>query len=142
MQAEVDVVYMDFKKAFDSVSHDGLLQEIYAAGITGKLRFWLQSYLKHRFQYVRIGASNSTLCKVLLGVPQCSVLGPLLFVIFIDDLPHCIHSANPFIFANDTKCLMAIKSTSDSDKLQHDINDISIWSQTSSLPFNESKFVH
>ena len=85
---------------------------------------------------------NLTLCKVLSGVPQGSVLGPLLFVIFIDDLPHCIHSATPFIFADDTKCLLAIKSTSDNDKLQHDINDISIWSQTSSLPFNESKFVH
>ena len=73
-----------------------------------------------------------------LGVPQGSVLGPLLFVIFIDDLPHCGHSATPFIFADDTKCLLAVKSTSDSDKLQHDINDISIWSQTSSLPFNRS----
>ena len=104
--------------------------------------FWLQSYLKHRFQCVRIGASNSTLCKVLSGVPQGNVLGPLLFVIFIDDLPHCIHSATPFIFADDTKCLLAIKSTNDSDKLQHDIDDISIWSQTFRLLFNESKFVH
>ena len=100
------------------------------------------SYLKHRYQSVRIGASNSTLCKLLSDVPQGSVLGPLLFVIFIDDFPHCIHSATAFIFADDTKCLLAIKSTSDSDKLQHDINDISIWSQTSYLPFNESKFVH
>ena len=62
-----------------------------------------------------------------------------LFVIFIDDLPRCTHSATPFIFADDTKCLLAIKSTSDSDKLQHDTNDISIWSHNSSLPF---KFVH
>ena len=69
MQAEVDVVYMDFKKAFDSVSLDGLLQKFYAAGITGELWFWLQSYLKHRFQCVSIGASNSTLYKVLSGVP-------------------------------------------------------------------------
>ena len=88
------------------------------------------SYLKHCSQCVRIGASNLTLCKVLSDVPQASVLGPLLFVIFIDDLPHCTHSAPPFILADDTK-LLAIKSTSDSDKLQHDINDISIWSQAS-----------
>ena len=59
MQAEADVVYMDFRKAFDSVSHDGLLQKLHAAGITGKLWSWLQSYLKHRSQCVRIGASNS-----------------------------------------------------------------------------------
>ena len=125
MPAEVDVVYMDFKKAFDSVSHDSILQKLYAAGITGKLWFWLQSYFKHYFQCVRIGASNSTLCKVLSGVPQVSVLGPLLFIIFINDLPHCTHSATPFIFTDDTKFLLAIKSTSDSDKFQHDINYIS-----------------
>ena len=57
-------------------------------------------------------------------------MGPLLFVIFINDLPQCIHSAIPFIFADDTKCLLAIKSTSDSDKLQQDINNISTWSYT------------
>ena len=126
MQAEVDVVYMDFKKVFDSVSHDSILQKPYVPGIPSKLWFWLESYFKHHFQCVRIDVSNSTLCKVLSGVPQGSVLGPLLFVIFIDDLPRCTHSATPFIFADDTKCLLAIKSTSDSDKFQHDINNISI----------------
>ena len=138
----VDVIYMDFRKAFDSVSHDGLLWKLYATGITGKLWSWLYSYLKHRSQCVRIGTSNSAFCKVLSGVPQGSVLGPLLFVIFINDLPRCIHSATPFIFADDTKCLLASKSIRDNDKLQQDINNISIWSNASNLLFNESKFVH
>ena len=142
MQAEVNVVFMDFKKAFDLVLHDGILQKLYATGITDKLWLCLQSYFKHCFQCVRIGVFNSILCKVLLAVQQGSVLGPLLFVIFIDDLPRCTHSATPFIFVDDTKCLLAIKTTSDSDKFQHDINNISIWSHTSSLPFNETKFVH
>ena len=124
------------------IYYDGLLQKLHAAGITGKLWSWLQSYLKHHSQCVRIGASNSALCKVLSGVPQGSILGPLLFVIFINDLPQCIHSAIPFISADDTKCLLAIKSTSDSDKLQQDINNISTWSYTFNLLFNESKFVH
>ena len=124
---------MDFRKIFDSVSRDGLLQKLHASGIIGKLWSWLQSYLKHHSQCVRIGASNSALCKVLSGVLQGSVLGPLLFVIFINDLPHCIHSAIPFIFADDTKCLLAIELTSDSDKLQQDINNISTWSYTSTF---------
>ena len=127
---------MVYSKIYD------LLQKLHAAGIIGKLWSWLQSYLKHHCQCVRFGGSNSDLCKVLSGVPQGSVLGPLLFVIFINDLPQCIHSAIPLIFAYVTKCLLVIKSTSDSDKLQQDINNISTWSYTSSLLFNKSKFVH
>ena len=140
MQAEVDVVYMDFKESFDSVSRDGLLQKHHAAGITGKLWFWLQSYLKHCFQYVRIGVSNSTLCKVLLGVPQCSVLGPLLFIIFIDNLPRCTNSATPFIFADDTKCLLAINQQV--IVTNSNVTSITYLSEAILLAFNESKFVH
>ena len=83
VQAEVDVVYMDFRKAFDSVSHNGLLQKLQSAGITGKLWSWLQAYLKYHYQCVRIGATTSDFCNVLSSVPQGSVLGPSLFVIFV-----------------------------------------------------------
>ena len=108
-KTEVDVVYMDFRKAFDSVSHNSLLVKLNSIRITGKLWSWLKEYLQQRFQSVRIGNSMSTLCKVLSGVPQGSVLGPLLFVIFINNLPECIKFAIPFIFADDTKCLLAVR---------------------------------
>ena len=91
---------------------------------------------------VRIGDSLSTFCNVLSGVPQGSVLGPLLFVIFINDLPQHIQSALPFVFADDTKCLLAIKSTGDIGKLQSDVNNTAMWSHSTDLLFNEAKFVH
>jgi len=109
-KSEVDVVYMDFRKVFDSVSHNGLLNKLYSIGIAGKLWKWLQEYLLQRFQCARINESLSTICNVLSGVPQGSVLGPLLFVIFINDLPKCIQSAIPFVFDDDTKCLIVIRT--------------------------------
>jgi len=81
VQTEVDVIYMDFKKAFDSVSHDGLLLKLKSVGITEKLWSWFHTYLKYCFQCFYIETSTSECCDVLSGVPQCSVLGPLLFVI-------------------------------------------------------------
>ena len=141
-KCEVDVVYMDFRKAFDTVSHDRLLQKLWAVGITGTVWKWFQAYLKQRYQRVKVGDSFSDLCNVLSGVPQGSVLGPLLFVIFINDLPEHIQFAIPFIFADDTKCLCKIRSSDDTEKLQTDINNAFIWSITSELFFNYSKFVH
>jgi len=132
VKTEVDVVYIDFRKAFDSVSHNGLLMKLNSIGIS------LASYghdsgstcsNDSSISEMVIGDSMSALCKVLSGVPQGSVLGPLLFVIFINDLPEGIKFAIPFIFADNTKCLIAVKSTADTDKLQEDINNTAKWIQ-------------
>jgi len=97
--------------------------------------------LRQRYQCVKVRDSFSNLCNILSGVPQGSVLGPLLLAIF-NDLPEHIQSTIPFIFADDTKYLSGIRSDSDTEKLQIDINNAFNWSITSELFFNYSKFVH
>ena len=139
---EVDVIYMDFRKAFDSVSHNALLSKLQALGISGKLWSWLETYLKTRAQCVRIGDKYSDLCEVLSGVPQGSILGPLLFGIFINDLPLSVDHSTPYLYADDTKCLNTIHSLADMQDLQNDLDNVSTWSLRWRLFFNESKFVH
>ena len=138
----VDVIYMDFKKAFDSVSHNALLSKLQALGIAGNLYNWLNTYLKTRIQCVHIGDTNSNYCAVLSGVPQGSILGPLLFGIFINDLPLSTVHSTPFLYADDTKCLNIINSLNDIDNLQTDLLNVSSWSLRWKLFFNETKFTH
>ena len=133
---------MDFKKAFDSVSHSRLLTKLKSIGITGKLWLWLEAYLSDCYQRVRVGNSISEFCNVLSGVPQGSILGPLLFAIYINDLPESVNSSILYLFADDTKCLKSINSPEDVVKFQSDIHNISYWSSNWNLPFNDAKFVH
>ena len=128
---------MDFKKAFDSVSHNALLSKLQALGIAGNLYNWLNTYLKIRIQCVYIGDTYSNYCAVLSGVPQGSILGPLLFGIFINDLPLSTVHSTPFLYADDTKCLNMINSLNNIDNLQTDLLNVSSWWK---LFFNETKF--
>ena len=110
----VDAVYIDFAKAFDSVSHSKLLLKATLYGFTSHLLDWLSSFLSDRFQCVYIHESQSTLLPVISGVPQGSVLGPLLFLIYINDLPDCLTPpVKVKIFADDTKLYSARYSTED-----------------------------
>ena len=139
-----DVIYLDFKKAFDSVSHCKLLLKLRSCGIAGKLFNWFKAYLTNRHQYVRINDSCSESLPVLSGVPQGSTLGPLFFVLFINDLPNCLKSSLPFIFADDTKCLKHTINPDISEVylLQQDLNNAFHWSINNDLSFNFAKFVH
>ena len=134
----VDAVYLDFRKAFDTVPHKRLLNKLYGYGIRGELLQWVRDFLSNRYQYVSINNVNSSKIPVTSGVPQGSVLGPTLFIYFINDLPK---SASSFIkiFADDTKAYLPITSFHDKDNLQHTINKLVDWSNIWLLKFNGDK---
>ena len=103
---------------------------------------WFRSYLSERQQLVSINNVKSDLLPVLSGVPQGSILGPLLFLIYINDLPPVINYSLPLLFADDTKCVSSIKSPKDFASLQKDLNSISAWSSQWNMAFNVNKCVH
>ena len=119
---QTDVVYLDFKKAFDSVPHKELLFKLRSLGISGKLWSWFESYLLNCYQCVKINNSLSHLLPVSSGIPQGSILGPLLFLIYVNYIPDIIKFCLFFLFADDTKCIKTISSPLDSLKLQNNLN--------------------
>ena len=136
--AGIDVVYLDFRKAFDSVPHQRLLKKAHAYGIQGNLLKWIGSFLMGRKQRVIINGGKSSWKDVVSGIPQGSVLGPILFLVFIDDLPDSIESLVK-IFADDTKVFTSINSEDDCAKLQADLESLSQWSDKWQLRFNVGK---
>jgi hypothetical protein len=134
----VDLIFLDFAKAFDMVSHAGLLVKLKSFGFDDQLINWMNSYLSGRRQRVVLGDIVSSWKEVLSGIPQGSILGPLLFLLFINDMPDLF---NEFckLFADDTKLLAAIRNTQDCNKLQSDLDIATIWAETWRMKFNNDK---
>ena len=139
---QTDAIYLDISKAFDTVSHVHLLDKLASIDIVGDLWLWFRAYLINRFQYVSVNNHYSQLLPVESGVPQGSILGPLLFVVYVNDLPDTVLHSKMLLFADDTKCFRQIKSQTDQQILQTDLNLLSNWSTVSRLSFNPSKSVH
>ena len=135
---QVDTVMLDIKKAFDSVSHQQLLLKLWEAGVTGSLWLLFRSYLSDRYQCVKIDSHISNWLPVCSGVPQGSILGPLLFVLYINDLPSYLQSTNALLFADDTMVSKVI-TFSDCSALQKDLIYLSEWCISSKLSFNANK---
>lgn len=136
---QVDSVYLDFSKAFDSVNHNILTLKLHNAGISGKLLKWIFSYLGDREQMVRIEGNLSDSYFNTSGVPQGSSLGPLLFIIFINDITHGIRHSKVLIFADDVKLFSSVNSIYDQVQVQIDLEKIALWAQVNQLKLNLQK---
>ena len=136
-KGQIDCIYLDFQKAFDSVPHKRLLSKLKATGINGNLLGWISNFLTDRTQQVTVNGALSQLIEVLSGVPQGSVLGPLLFLIFINDLPSCVQS-DAYLFADDTKVFRQIHCKNDQVALQRDMTTLSVWCEDWLLKFNKT----
>ena len=124
----VDVIYLDFQKAFDKVPHQRLILKLKSHGTGNSLITWIEQWLTDRRQRVVVDGEVSSWKSVLSGVPQGSVLGPILFLVYIDDLEEGV-TGNILKFADDTKLLRKTDEIGDKKKLQDDIDEFVRWSE-------------
>jgi len=134
----VILILLDFAKAFDTVPHDELIEKVRAYGFDERLIKWLSNFLKKRRQRVVMGEVVTDWLEVLSGVPQGSVIGPLLFVIYINDMPDSIASFLE-LFADDSKLISIIKCAEDLSQLKQDLANISESSVKWKMSFNYKK---
>ena len=117
----VDVIFLDFQKAFDKVPKTRLLQKLSAYGIEGKVLCWIADFLSDRKMRIMVRGQYSEWVDVISGVPQGSVLGPILFLIYVNDIPETVNCSIK-MFADDTKLFRTVKTIDDCNILQNDLN--------------------
>ena len=130
----LSILYLDFSKAFDKVPHNRLLQKLYDIGIQGKIFDLIKDYLTARTQFVKIRESSSSPLNVTSGVPQGSILGPLLFIIFVNDLPDCAKHSSCYGYCDDMKLLYTTP-----EGLQQDVKQLENWCLDNSMVLNSKK---
>ena len=135
---QTDVIVMDFSKAFDKVSHQKLVWKLQRYGICNRTNAWIASFLTGRTQRVLVEGEASSTATVSSGVPQGSVLGPCLFLFYINDMPDNIDSSVR-LFADDTIVYAAMKSSSDNKMLQQDLDKLAHWERQWSMEFHPDK---
>ena len=135
---EIDAIFLDLSKAFDTVPHARLCQKLWHYGVRGNTLLWIKDFLSERTQRVILRGHASSICKVTSGVPQGSVLGPLLFLCYINDLPQRILSTIK-LYADDSLLYRIIHSDADVTILQKDIETLYHWASLWQMSFNPSK---
>ena len=137
-KGQVDIIIMDFSKAFDTVPHERLLAKISHAGIHGPLHTWIRNFLTRRSQQVVLEGATSYPTHVTSGVPQGTVLGPLLFLLYINDISDDITS-EVRLFADDCIMYRRVKNKQDGVDLQRDIDRLCEWERRWQMKFNKAK---
>ena len=135
----VDMVYLDFAKAFDKVDHGILLHKVKDLGITSKLGQWFYHFLANRKHFVRLPGGLSEDHPVISGVPQGTVLGPLLFIIMIADINRDVDSSKLISFADDTRVYRQIADIEECESLQQDLNSVYKWASDNNMFFKCKK---
>ena len=134
----VVLIFLDFAKAFDKVCHNSLFKKLSKYGFNGKILSWLKSFLSNRKQRVVLGQNMSGWRDVTSGIPQGSCIGPLLFVIFINDMPDVVKHILK-LFADDSKLISIIKNHNDLSSIQKDLDSLVDWSRRWNMLFNAEK---
>ena len=138
--SNVDVLYLDMSKAFDKVDHAILLRKLESMGIEGKVLKWLTAFLTNRQQIVMVNGEKSRPEKVLSGVPQGTVLGPILFILYMNDITKVLRHSYIKIFADDSKLIKEINSMSDRDLFCEDILAVIEWATENKMELNKLKY--
>ena len=138
--SNVDTIYLDFAKAFDKVDHGIVLKKLSLLGIRGRLLRWISSFLSSRTQMVLVNGILSDPAPVTSGVPQGSVIGPLLFLILIGDIDQNVAHSFLTSFADDTRLLREVKGVQDASSLQTDLEHVYQWALDNNASFNNKKF--
>ena len=137
--AQVDVILLDFSKAFDKVPHKRLLHKLSYYGVQDNTLNWIKSFLEDRKQEVLLEGIHSSPANVTSGVPQGTVLGPLLFLTYINDLPDVVQHSKTKLFADDCLLFKAIHNANDQRLLQSDLSALEQWEIDWQMDFNPSK---
>ena len=134
----IDVIYLDFQKAFNTIPHQRLLSKVHAYRIRGQVLEWIRNFLLNRRQRVVLNNSKSNWTEVIRGVPQGSVLGPILFILYINDLTDAMSRISK-LFADDTKLYKTVDFYGYSNMLQMDLYELDNWSESWQRKFNITK---
>ena len=137
---DTDCIYLDYAKAFDKVDHGLLIRKLHKYGVNSKVTKWIESFLTQRIQQVVVDGSKSQTAPIISGVPQGTVLGPVLFLVFINDITQCIVDSTIRCFADDTRISKAIRREHDVTVLQDDLNRVINWSVKNKMSLHEDKF--